>query len=437
MAFSKEDFCYDPDQHFAPPIRIRWKTRSKILSKERWVFVQCCGQTRKVDSTEEGRIISSIHPCKTLSLVKSTLKHYSGCLILKRSTNCEIRLGVLAQWSCCGAEIPSWNDAWDSRDGKIPFEYVNAGCKDGRYNQDNLEGSLYDSDDDYVNISQSALIARPLKRRAKPSRGKSSGDQTFVLQKEKIIDPRKLKFTQNTVERNFSDGRVLLDTMIQIFQGKTKIEDIPQIRVAARDNTDDEEKFYSADNRRLLMFKILRLDEICVTRIKWMDEFDVKLQQNVRFDPETRVKVDEDSISSFREELAVKIFRENDAESDKENEETGPLYIPSSCAGYVIGTSGRTIRRIRGKFLVKLKLQNMHELPSKHPLPELIDVVAVTINKRKDEQRSNPEAARKQILKMVSKLITRNKVSKNFIDILYLILHWSRVAYYECDMQFI
>ena len=168
-------------------------------------------------------------------------------------------------------------------------------------------------------LPNAALVARPLKRRTKPSSsGKSSGAETLVIEKDRAMDPRDIRFTQNTVERSFSDGRQLLDVMLEMFHGKMKIEEIPQIRVASRPGVSGDE-FYSVDNRRLLMFKILRIDEIHVTRILWTSEFDGKLRQNVPYDPITRVKLDQGGIKAFRNEVVRNIFET----SSKETNEAG------------------------------------------------------------------------------------------------------------------
>ena len=143
----REDYRYDPDQHYAPPIRITWVTRSKKLSMERWVFVQCCGQTRKV----AGHIINSMTPCKS-TRIPTTQRHHPGSLILLRTSHSNVVKNTpdLARWSCCGSFIPPWDDSWDSRDGKIPFSFVDNGCKPGRYDQDGDGSPGSDSDEDLI-----------------------------------------------------------------------------------------------------------------------------------------------------------------------------------------------------------------------------------------------------------------------------------------------
>ena len=98
---------------------------------------------------------------------------------------------------------------------------MNTGCKKGRYDQEQAHlGDSSDSDNDYSMFVRSdvALVARPVVKRRpmKKPAGKSSGEETVVLEKDRLVDPRDVMFTQNTVERTFSDGRYILNTMIKV-----------------------------------------------------------------------------------------------------------------------------------------------------------------------------------------------------------------------------
>lgn len=456
QAVVEKDFYYDPEKHLAPPIRIQWIKLSGNVLMERWVYAQCCGQTEKVRSSVDGRIISSVSPCRAHSISsstpKTTGKHHPGTLVLKRCTRNEIikHTPPLAEWSCCGAVIPAWDAAWDAPWCKqIPFEYVDTGCEDGPWDEE--AGEKQDSkalESELVLAIQGlgskrlqsnlALAAKPVNRRSRSSSGISSmggrsrsasgissfggrsrsgsgissyggrsrsasgiapGDQMIVLEKGKLVDPQNVKFTQETVERSFSDGSLLLDVMAQIFHGQLKINDIPEVRVAVRVDQDNQGMFYCLDNRLLLMFKLLRLDKVRVTLIEWMSEFDDKLEQNIPFDPESRVQLDKQGLRLFRKELVKRIVEWNEEEPEK----CIPVYIPSKYAGYVIGASGKTIRLLEGKYGVKMYLEELKKLRKKHPVPNLTDMVAITIQKRDGKENSNPNAARKQILKMVMK----------------------------------
>lgn len=48
----------------------------------------------------------------------------------------------LAKWSCCKEEIPRWDDAWNSRDGMIPFDLVDSGCLEGMYDSKRVSKSF-------------------------------------------------------------------------------------------------------------------------------------------------------------------------------------------------------------------------------------------------------------------------------------------------------
>ena len=70
-----------------------------------------------------------------------------------------------------------------------------------------------------------------------------------------------------------------------------------------------------------------------------------------------------------------------------------------------IGKQGRTIRRLCGQFKVRIVLQ---ELGVAHPLPELTDIMNVTIAKRKGNLGTSKLAkARKTIMKMIAKCIRK------------------------------
>ena len=124
------------------------------------------------------------------------------------------------------------------------------------------------------------------------------------------MDPKFIKFTQRSVLKTFTDSTKpsLLDAMQQIFGGEIDIDDFPSIRVATRNNTDSKCSFYTCDNRRLLMFKVLRIKKVYVQWIRWSSEFDGKLKQNIRLDPKTRVETDYQGIDAFRDDFVDKYF---------------------------------------------------------------------------------------------------------------------------------
>ena len=318
------DFSYDDEQHYAPPIRIKWVTRSiNATSYERWIFIQCCGQ---IGQKEEG-LITSRHPCKgqpdrgrfVSQTIEVTKKHHPGQLILKRITHSQVvkHKPPLAVWKCCGAKIPPWSEAWQSRYGKIPFELVDSGCKEGKYVNTGPFGSSV-GDSGATSNRDVALRAKPIaqrpkapKKSAKKSSGPSSGEETVIIKNRKLMNPTDIKFTQKTVLKTFSDPSKpsVLELMQLIFDGAVNVEELPKIRVATPLNKEQPgNSFFSCDNRRLFLFKALLLKEIEVQWIEWTSEFDSKLDQNIRMDPETRMEASDEGLNAFRKDFIKYCF---------------------------------------------------------------------------------------------------------------------------------
>ncbi|KAI8893702.1 hypothetical protein BC833DRAFT_607522 [Globomyces pollinis-pini] len=79
------------------------------------------------------------------------------------------------------------------------------------------------------------------------------------------IDPTTLYFTHSKIREKFSGcGKYLTETLQEILDGKTKVSDIPKIKVL----NDGNGRLYSMNNRRLWVFKELKakgfLDTIVV-----------------------------------------------------------------------------------------------------------------------------------------------------------------------------
>jgi RHS repeat-associated protein len=89
-------------------------------------------------------------------------------------------------------------------------------------------------------------------------------------------NPRDIKFSQPTVSQNFSDGRTINGTVDDLNSGKTKVGDIPAIRVV-----EHEGALVTLDNRRLAAFQTADIASIPVQRVSLSDpeiakEFDRK-----------------------------------------------------------------------------------------------------------------------------------------------------------------
>lgn len=69
------------------------------------------------------------------------------------------------------------------------------------------------------------------------------------------IDPNIIYFTHSKIKKCFSTGKLIDETYHEIKTGKTKISDIPLITIYCIDG-----KYYSLNNRRLYLFKMLKKD---------------------------------------------------------------------------------------------------------------------------------------------------------------------------------
>lgn len=94
--------------------------------------------------------------------------------------------------------------------------------------------------------------------------------------------------------------------VVQISKGDIKIEQISTIRVATQRNS-EKGNFYTCDNRRLFVFRVLDIDEVKVEWIEWTAEFDDKLKQNIRFDSDSRFffKVGKEDILAYRNDFLL------------------------------------------------------------------------------------------------------------------------------------
>jgi hypothetical protein len=65
-----------------------------------------------------------------------------------------------------------------------------------------------------------------------------------------LINPKEVRFTQDSIKPTFSNGRKVEDLIQSLKEGKVTAYDVPPIRVFGRDG-----KIYSLDNRRLKAFQ--------------------------------------------------------------------------------------------------------------------------------------------------------------------------------------
>lgn len=75
-----------------------------------------------------------------------------------------------------------------------------------------------------------------------------------------LIDPEIIYFTHSKIRARFSGcGKTITETFEEIKNGKTKISDIPKIKVIYDKLSN---KYYSKNNRRLYLFKLCKQNNL-------------------------------------------------------------------------------------------------------------------------------------------------------------------------------
>ncbi|KAL3877304.1 hypothetical protein ACJMK2_035035 [Sinanodonta woodiana] len=72
------------------------------------------------------------------------------------------------------------------------------------------------------------------------------------------LRPSDIRYTQESISCRFKTGKNIGTVIKEIMNGECKISDIPEIEVIVKDDV-----YYSADNRRLYIFKILETKGLC------------------------------------------------------------------------------------------------------------------------------------------------------------------------------
>merc|ERR1712216_552029 len=110
--------------------------------------------------------------------------------------------------------------------------------------------------------------------------------------------------TQGTIHRLFSDGSDVLETIRRIKAGALDVASLPPVRVAY-DPSEIHGKLYSADNRRLFVFKVLGLRSIQARQVTWTKEFIDKLRQHQPScnDAQNHLSTNSESIDRIRAEI--------------------------------------------------------------------------------------------------------------------------------------
>lgn len=91
------------------------------------------------------------------------------------------------------------------------------------------------------------------------------------------LDPDIIYFTHAKVSRSFSGcGRRINDTILEITEGRTSIDQIPTITVLQCGNkSDNNNAFFTLNNRRLYVFKHLR-------SVGFLEQFDNKVKVRLK-----------------------------------------------------------------------------------------------------------------------------------------------------------
>jgi hypothetical protein len=80
------------------------------------------------------------------------------------------------------------------------------------------------------------------------------------------VSPFNIRFTQDTVSPNFSNGGTISEAVAKLRRGVLTADDFPIIRVVERDG-----KLFSLDNRRLLTFQTANIESIQIKRLSLQD----------------------------------------------------------------------------------------------------------------------------------------------------------------------
>jgi hypothetical protein len=99
-----------------------------------------------------------------------------------------------------------------------------------------------------------------------PEASSTPTTKSTTAEEAERISPHKIRFSQDTVSPNFSNGGTLTDVVGQLRSGKLSADQFPTIRVVEHNG-----KLYSLDNRRLSAFKAAQLEDIPIQRLDLSD----------------------------------------------------------------------------------------------------------------------------------------------------------------------
>ena len=120
----------------------------------------------------------------------------------------------------------------------------------------------------------------------------------------KRLPPAAIRNTQTTVNKTFSNGVSVMDTMLKLVRREMRIQDFPKVKVGRQT---ESEEWYAVDNRRCFLFKVvcplLGIDLVEVDIINWTSEFGCKINQAARVG--NVWTTDDASVERVRDELKL------------------------------------------------------------------------------------------------------------------------------------
>jgi hypothetical protein len=108
--------------------------------------------------------------------------------------------------------------------------------------------------------------ATPSRTSQDPKANSPSATKPVTAEQAERMNPHEIRFSQDTVSPNFSDGGTLTGVVGQLRSGQLSANKFPTIRVVEHNG-----KLYSLDNRRLSAFKAAQLEDVPVQRLELSD----------------------------------------------------------------------------------------------------------------------------------------------------------------------
>eukprot|EP00392_Amoebophrya_sp_AT5.2_P012230 g12328.t1 len=215
-----------------------------------------------------------------------------------------------------------------------------------------------------------------------------------------------LFFTQAHVASAFRDGETLLATAYELFVKNMDPLRLPKICVANRENEVQSTVYYSRDNRRLMIFKMLRLPTVPCELVYWKGDFDYRLRNRDTLVPLERqhYTTDDAGITKFRADFI-------DVLQAKAAARGNMLYVPRGTVGFILGSKRRTQMQMQAAYGVKINV------PRRAVQIDNFDVVPIFVEDKERIKKGGRVGCMRNIKKMVNKVEMRNGKSKFFREL--------------------